>query len=121
MRRRAIFSLIGIVSLAACAHQPAPQALPGMSWSLHDVEGEGSKLAFGAPNSDNVALMLVCQPGSGRIEVFGPMAETPVELTPADPTISTFAKTGQARFSQGLHAPAAPRETAARFVASCRA
>jgi len=121
MRRRAVLSLIAVLSLGACAHQPAPSALPGMSWSLMNVEGEGAKLAFGAPNSDNVALMLVCEPGSGRVEVYGPSAETSVELTAADPALAAFARTGEARFRQDLRAPAAPRETAARFVASCRA
>jgi hypothetical protein len=38
-----------------------------MAWSLHHAEGEGAKLAFGQPASDNVLLMMTCQPRSGQI------------------------------------------------------
>ena len=68
MRRRAVLSLIASCALAACAHQTAPAALAGMSWVATAAEAGGeAKLAFGAPNSDNVVLMMSCQPGSGRI------------------------------------------------------
>jgi hypothetical protein len=68
MRRRAVVSLIASCALAACAHQTAPSAMAGMSWiaTTADAGGE-AKLAFGAPNTDNVVLMMSCQPGSGRI------------------------------------------------------
>jgi hypothetical protein len=44
--------------------------MAGMSWiaTTADVGGE-AKLAFGAPNTDNVVLMMSCQPRSGRIAV----------------------------------------------------
>jgi pilus assembly protein CpaE len=40
-----------------------------MAWSLTDAEGEGAKLAFGQPQTDNVLLMLTCQPRSGVVRV----------------------------------------------------
>jgi hypothetical protein len=66
MRRRVIASLIAIASLSACAHQ-TPQAMPGMAWSLNNADGEGAKLAFGQANTDNVLVMLTCQPRSGQV------------------------------------------------------
>lgn len=70
MRRRAVFSLIASCALAACTHQTSPQAMPGMAWSLHATKSEGAKLAFGLPQSDNVLVMLSCQPGSGEVQVL---------------------------------------------------
>jgi hypothetical protein len=70
MRRRAILSLIASCSLAACAHQSPPTAMPGMGWSLNHVEGEGVKLAFGQPQSDNVLIMMSCEPKSGQVLVW---------------------------------------------------
>ncbi|WP_334163848.1 hypothetical protein [Phenylobacterium sp.] len=83
MRRRAALSFIVACTLSACAHQQTPAALPGMAWSLHEVEGEGAKLAFGQPQSDNVVLMLSCAPGSGEVLVSanaGPDARPELEL-----------------------------------------
>jgi autotransporter translocation and assembly factor TamB len=68
MRRRTILGLGVSCLLAACAHQgEAPSA--GMAWSLHHAEGEGAKLAFGQPASDNVLLMMTCAPHSGAVRV----------------------------------------------------
>jgi hypothetical protein len=70
MRRRAIFSLIASCTLAACAHQTAPAAMGGMSWVATTPEAGGeAKLAFGAPGTDNVVLMMSCEPRSGRIAI----------------------------------------------------
>ncbi|WP_374469059.1 hypothetical protein [Phenylobacterium sp.] len=69
MRRRAVLSFVTACALSACAHQQTPSALPGMAWSLHEAEGEGAKLAFGQPYSDNVVLMMSCAPGSGTVLV----------------------------------------------------
>jgi hypothetical protein len=42
---------------------------PAARWGA-DRTGEGERLWFGLPNSDDADLMLTCQPHSGRIEVF---------------------------------------------------
>jgi hypothetical protein len=68
MRRRTILSLGISCLLAACAHQGDPPAA-GMAWSLNHAEGEGAKLAFGQPASDNVLLMMTCEPRSGAVRV----------------------------------------------------
>lgn len=68
MRRRTIVGLGLSCLLAACAHQ-GESGLAGMGWSLHHAEGEGAKLAYGQPASDNVLLMMTCQPRSGAVRV----------------------------------------------------
>ena len=72
MRRRAIFSLLSVLTLAACAHEPGEDqrgAYGGMDWVLSQAEGYESKLAYGVPDTDNVAVMLSCQPKSGHVSV----------------------------------------------------
>lgn len=68
MRRRTILTLAASCGLAACLHQ-GPGAVPGLAWSYYETEGEGAKLAYGVPSSDNVVLMLSCQPRSGEVLV----------------------------------------------------
>lgn len=68
MRRRAIFTLAAACLLGACL-QPGSGVLPNLAWSLYDSEGEGRKLAYGAPASDDVVLMLTCAPHSGEVIV----------------------------------------------------
>lgn len=68
MKRRAIIGLGISCLLASCAHQ-GQNGLPGMAWSLNHAEGEGAKLAYGQPQSDNVLIMMTCQPRSGRVMV----------------------------------------------------
>jgi hypothetical protein len=52
--------------LGSCMHGRQSLA-EGMAWSLHQTPEEGVKLAYGAPASDNVVLMLTCQPGAGDV------------------------------------------------------
>ncbi|MBP7651400.1 MAG: hypothetical protein KA085_05870 [Phenylobacterium sp.] len=68
MKRRAIIGLGISCLLASCAHQ-GQSGLPGMAWSLDHAEGEGAKLAYGQPQSDNVLIMMTCQPRSGQVLV----------------------------------------------------
>ena len=68
MKRRAIIGLGISCLLASCAHQ-GQSGLPGMAWSLNHAEGEGAKLAYGQPQSDNVMIMMTCQPRSGQVLV----------------------------------------------------
>jgi len=79
--RRIAASLIAALMLAACAHEGGSVA-PGMTWSLTSTKEEGSKLGYGAPDTDNLVLMLECQPKSGQVQVWlmGPAAEKPIPL-----------------------------------------
>jgi hypothetical protein len=74
MRAAAFASLIAAAGLCGCATRtPAPApAEPGMAWSLYESPGEGLKLAFGKPGTDDVALLASCQPKSGRVTVNVP-------------------------------------------------
>ncbi|HEX6859923.1 MAG TPA: hypothetical protein VF138_06955 [Caulobacteraceae bacterium] len=63
-RSLALAALFAAGLAGACA---ANGAAPQYAWSYQQVEGEGEKLAYGAPNSDDVLLMMTCAPGSGRV------------------------------------------------------
>jgi len=68
MKRRAIIGLSLAIGVCACATQMTPIAGPAnMAWAFNQNPDEGAKLAFGAPASDNVVLMMTCAPGSSRI------------------------------------------------------
>ncbi|MFN3513353.1 MAG: hypothetical protein ACK41C_09930 [Phenylobacterium sp.] len=103
MRRRTAAGLGISCLLAACAHQGTPP-MAGMGWSLHHSEGEGAKLAYGQPNSDNVLVMMVCEPGSGAVRVSMTAAEG------ANPTLAlraggrTSALSGETAPAMGLGA-----------------
>ena len=64
LRRLAFFCLVA-AALAACASvDPARDA---RGW-FFNAEGE-VKLAYGTPQSDDVALMLSCEPRSGQVAI----------------------------------------------------
>jgi hypothetical protein len=59
----------GLAALAACTHQQGPLGLnPGYRFG-YDDKGSSAALAYGLPNSDDLALMLDCPKGTGRIEL----------------------------------------------------
>lgn len=60
-----IGALLGLM-VGSCVSSPRP---PGFGWTYQHNEGEGPKLAFGAPASDDILLMMTCQPGARRIAV----------------------------------------------------
>ena len=81
MGRRIIASLVALGALTACAHEGPPPAA-GMAWSLSSTPEEGAKLAYGAPDSDNIELMLTCLPKSGQVQVWviGPDLSTATSI-----------------------------------------
>lgn len=86
MRRRAILGLGISCLLAACTTGGGGgYGAVDLGWSLHHAEGEGAKLAYGQPASDNVLLMMTCQPRSGQVLVSmtarAGAAPTSIELT----------------------------------------
>lgn len=129
--------------LGSCMH--GRQALAdGMDWSLHQTPEEGVKLAYGAPASDNVVLMLTCQPGAGQVMLStvatqpqpaivlksggdrsrlnatampgGPADAHYLEATTStsDKALARFAKTGDLTLVQGKSAIALPAKGAAK-------
>jgi hypothetical protein len=71
-RKHRIAAIAGAVCatavLGSCLHSQGiePQ---GMAWTSYHTPEEGAKLAYGAPNSDNVVLMLTCAPGSREVQL----------------------------------------------------
>ncbi len=62
-------ALAGVAVLAACTHEQGRLSFsPGYGLFYND-QGDTVALAYGLPNSDDVALMLQCPKGSGRVEV----------------------------------------------------
>jgi len=55
------------LALAACAHETTSAS--NYAWSYQQNEYEGAKLAYGAPSSDDVLLMMTCAPHSGRVQL----------------------------------------------------
>lgn len=63
---------LGLVIALSCAALGSCVSAPtgsGFVWSFQHNEGEGPKLAYGAPASDNVVLMMTCEPGAQRVDV----------------------------------------------------
>ena len=56
---------LGGLMLGACASDQ-PSA-PGYAWNYMDNAGEGPKLAYGRPNSDDVVMMLACAPHASAV------------------------------------------------------
>lgn len=83
LRNLAISGLVfvaGVGTLAACGYDSQKAALnaaPGFGLYYNDA-GQTASLAYGQPNSDNVALMLECAKGSGRVQVSDAARTGPV-------------------------------------------
>jgi hypothetical protein len=54
-------------ALAGCAHEKA--GMTGYRWSYLEDGSDVPRLAYGRPNSDDVVLMMSCQPGQDRVDV----------------------------------------------------
>jgi hypothetical protein len=64
-RTRSIIAIAAAaLAVGACAHE---ESVEGYAWSYQQDAHEGAKLAYGAPSSDDVLLMMTCAPGSGRV------------------------------------------------------
>ncbi|HRD28217.1 MAG TPA: hypothetical protein PLO65_07955 [Caulobacter sp.] len=65
-RTVSILCAMAALALGSCVSRPVA---PGFAWSYQNNAGEGPKLAYGAPASDNIVLMMTCQPGSQRVDL----------------------------------------------------
>ena len=75
---------LGLIAVAAQsrATDTTPEAVAApspMGWHLSH-EGEMAKLAYGVANSDQLALMMTCEPGQTQAVVYG-------EVQPASPRL----------------------------------
>lgn len=65
---------LGLIALAAQTHATPPQPRePGLGWHVSH-EGEMAKLAYGLENSDQLALMMTCEPGQTTAVIYGDVA-----------------------------------------------
>ena len=66
MYRAVIAATLAGFVLSGCASTPAAD-MQDFAWSYADNPGEGAKLAYGRPQSDEVLLMMTCAPGDGVV------------------------------------------------------
>lgn len=80
--------------LSACAHERA--ANNAYAWAYLNEPGEGPKLAYGRPSSDEVLLMLACPQAGGPVEVSASGIEGPaIALSSRDQTSRLEAKAAE--------------------------
>lgn len=74
---------LGLIAVAAQSRAtdaaPETDAAPAMGWHLSH-EGSMAKLAYGVANSDQLALMMTCEPGQSQAVVYG-------DVQPASPRL----------------------------------
>jgi len=69
-------AVLGLIAFSARTETPVSSAfeaqaeVPAMGWHLSH-EGRMAKLAYGVANSDQLALMLTCEPGERAVVVYG--------------------------------------------------
>jgi hypothetical protein len=62
MRSLALLSMLAIAALGGCASPGQPE-----TWSVGENRSEGVKLTLGVPDTDDVRLIMTCQPRSGAV------------------------------------------------------
>ena len=66
-RTLALAALGLAAALAGCAHEK--QASNGLQWAYVSDDSAEPRLAYGRPNSDDVVMMIRCQPGRDHIDL----------------------------------------------------
>ncbi|MDQ8027567.1 MAG: hypothetical protein REJ23_02490 [Brevundimonas sp.] len=140
----AALGLIAFAAQSSATNVDAGQ--PGMGWHLSN-EGAMAKLAYGVENSDQLALMMTCEPGRAQAVIYGdvqpasprlmrasmteaaidPMTggmEDEATISLRDPTMQAMARTGRLTVEGEagqfqLTATAAERAMIDRFFAYC--
>jgi hypothetical protein len=87
MYRAIIAATLAGLALSGCASAPTAQ-LSDFAWSYAENPGEGAKLAYGRPQSDEVLLMMTCAPGSQVLLSAAAVNNARVMLTSGDATTS---------------------------------
>ena len=71
---------LGLIAWAAQTHAtPEQPREPGLGWHVSH-EGDMAKLAYGVENSDQLALMMTCEPGQATAVVYGDVAPAGARL-----------------------------------------
>lgn len=148
---KALIPAAAVIALVAFAARPQTldasiHDVPTMTWRLN-YEDQTAKLTYGVDNSDQLALMITCQPGEHMAVVYGYVQPDSPRLTPAtlgptpidplsggdaseslialnDPTLAALARDGALRVvgeagSSTIPASVQERRLAADFLAYC--
>ncbi len=148
---KALIPAAAAIALVAFAARPQTldasiHDVPTMTWRLN-YEDQTAKLTYGVDNSDQLALMITCQPGEPTAVVYGYVQPDSPRLTPAtlgptpidplsggdaseslialnDPTLAALARDGALRVvgeagSSVIPASVQERRLAADFLAYC--
>lgn len=75
----AALALIAFAARSQATDSDAQTGVASMGWHLSQ-EGSLAKLAYGVENSDQLALMMTCEPGQTRATVYG-------DVQPAGPRL----------------------------------
>lgn len=61
---------LGGLTLSGCAYDRSSQQ--GYAWNYMNSAEEGPKLAYGAPDSDDVVMMMACAPSASAVTLLAP-------------------------------------------------
>lgn len=75
----AALGLIAFAAQSSASNSDTQSASGAMGWHLSH-EGRMAKLAYGVENSDQLALMMTCEPGAAQAMVYG-------DVQPASPRL----------------------------------
>ena len=84
----AALGLIAVAAQSEAVHADAEGGAAPMGWHLSH-EGPMAKLAYGVANSDQLALMMTCEPGQAQAIVYG-------DVQPASPRLHRASMTSAA-------------------------
>ena len=84
----AALGLIAVAAQSEAVHTDAQSGAAPMGWHLSH-EGPMAKLAYGVANSDQLALMMTCEPGHAQAIVYG-------DVQPASPRLHRASMTSAA-------------------------
>jgi hypothetical protein len=92
---------LGGLTLSGCAS--GRSSAPGYAWNYMDNPGEGPKLAYGRPDSDDVVMMLACAPRTSAVTLTTTgLAGREITLASGRAVTRLKAETASSAMSDGL-------------------
>ena len=121
MCRAVIAAALAGFALSGCASTKPVEAPSNFAWSYSVNPGEGAKLAFGRPQSDEVVLMMVCaEPGASVMLSAAGLNTAQLMLTSGQSSTSVKGEVGEGfgrRWRPGGSLPVEPRPGPGRLQA----
>jgi hypothetical protein len=99
-------ALLAACAAAACA-TTYDAAADNVQWFYSTEDGE-AKLVYGVPESDNIAIMLDCRPGSGRVGAYrgGLGPGEGIVLASGGRSVTLHGESGKDELSDGVYVDA---------------